>query len=47
MAAATLTQIRIYFGYEKAGDFRKDWTALTEDDKAQIKGAFENGTMTY
>lgn len=34
---ASLTQIQEYFGFESTTDFRKEWTALGQDDKDEVK----------
>lgn len=44
---ASMVDVKNYFGYDKIGEFRSDWNALTESDKAQLKQGIEDGTLTY
>lgn len=36
---ATLTEIREFFGYEGLAELKKDWTALSAEEKAYFKKA--------
>jgi hypothetical protein len=45
-AKPILTQVKEFFEF-KASDFMREWKELSDKDRADIKGAFENGTMTY
>lgn len=47
MADATLNEVRKYFAYDNASEFRKDWMALDKDSQAQLKAGIGNGTLTY
>lgn len=42
-----MLKVRDFFGYKNMAEFRKDWTALTEEDKRQLREGIENGTFTY
>lgn len=46
MAEGHIVQIMHFFDM-KIGQFRKEWAELTEADKEQLRGAIENGTLTY
>jgi hypothetical protein len=41
-----LPMVMAYFG-AKIGQFRKEWAALTDKDKADIKNGLENRSETY
>ena len=43
---ASLNDIRTYFGMNGA-EFRKEWSALSVKDKADLKRGIGNGTLTY
>lgn len=45
--AATLIEVRKFFDFEDMKQFRQEWTALTEDDRAQIREGLGNGSYTY
>jgi hypothetical protein len=47
MATVTLNDVRKFFGYDSLGAFRTDWSSLTDEDKAQIKGGLEDVSLTY
>lgn len=50
MATSTLNDLRKYFGEVKTYPvkaFSDDWKLLPEQDKAEIKAGFEDGTLTY
>lgn len=47
MAQASLSQVREFFGIEQAGTFRKEWTALSEQDKSDLRNGIGDGTLTY
>lgn len=46
MATSVLAKIREFFEMEMA-EFKREWTALTPEDKAQLKQGMEDGTLTY
>ena len=46
MPETTLTQIREFFEIPIA-QFAKEWRALTDKDRADIKQGFNDGSMTY
>ena len=46
MAEATLKEIREFFGMDMP-TFKREWLALTAQDKAQIKAGLSDGTLTY
>lgn len=41
-----MKEVMAYFEM-KISDFRKEWAAMSETDKAQIKEGIANGTLTY
>lgn len=41
-----LVQIREFFGMDMPS-FRKEWAAMSDADKADLKAGVENGTLTY
>jgi hypothetical protein len=43
---AKLTEIMKFFGLT-AAKFQREWSKLTDTDKAQIRQGIGNGTMTY
>ncbi len=43
---AKLTEIMKFFGMT-ASTFQRQWSKLTDTDKAQIRQGIGNGTMTY
>lgn len=43
----TMLEIKNWFGYKTIKDFRADWEALTDQDKAQIKAGLSDGTFNY
>lgn len=45
--AATLNDVRKFFEYESAADFRKEWMQLSESDRTEIKAGLTDGTLTY
>jgi hypothetical protein len=45
--AATLNEIRTFFGYENASTFAKDWRQMSEVDKEHIRKGLSDGTFTY
>lgn len=47
MAAATLNDVRKFFEYESAADFRKEWMQLSEESRNQIKAGLTDGSLTY
>ena len=49
MAEATLKQVAEFFRKdgESLTDFSKQWSALSESDKAQIKAGLGDGSLTY
>lgn len=52
MAAATIKDVSDYFktgdpDRDKLGNFKNEWTALTDKDKAEIKQGLGDGTLTY
>lgn len=46
MAEATLKDIREFFGMDMP-TFKREWLALTAQDKAQIKAGLSDGSLTY
>jgi hypothetical protein len=42
-----LARIREFFGYPSLSAFGKDWRALTDEDKDQIKKGIEDGSLNY
>ena len=42
-----LNEIRQWFGYENAAEFRADWMKLTKEEREQIKQGLTDGTYTY
>lgn len=47
MAKATLVEIMKFFGIDNAAAFRKEWVAMTPQDKEDISSGIGNGTLTY
>jgi hypothetical protein len=50
MATATMKTVKDYFGIKPGTtlkDFTNEWSALTDEDKAQIKDGLSNETLTY
>lgn len=45
--AATLTEVRKYFGFEDVKQFRQEWMALSEEARVQIRDGIGNGSYTY
>jgi hypothetical protein len=43
----SIKDLKTFFGYEKLADFSKDWKALTDLDKQQIKQGITDGTFNY
>jgi hypothetical protein len=43
----TLADLRVALGYKTLAEFAVDWKLLSDKDKADLKGAVENGSMTY
>lgn len=39
--------IRDYFGYKSTQAFSKDWSALSQQDKDDLKRGIQSGAMTY
>lgn len=46
MTEATVKDVKEFFDMN-ANDFMKDWKALTDDDKTQLKAGIGDGTFTY
>lgn len=44
---ATLTELKNYFGFEKASDFSREWKVLTPESQLQLKTGIGNGSLTY
>jgi hypothetical protein len=46
---ATILDVKKYFGYGtgEAAQFRQEWDALSDKDKADLKNGIGNGTLTY
>lgn len=44
---ATAVQVKAFFEYETAAEFAKDWKALGEAGRNQLKEGIGNGTLTY
>jgi hypothetical protein len=42
-----MNEVRQFFGYENAAQFRKDWVALTPEDKEQLKKGIQDGSLNY
>lgn len=42
-----LADLREALGYKTLQEFAADWKLLSDKDKADLKGAIENGTGTY
>ena len=42
-----LTAIKEFFGFATLGDFRNEWTQLSDKDKNELREGIENGTLTY
>jgi len=42
-----MLKVKDFFGYKNLAAFRKDWEALTDEDKVQLRTGIENGTLTY
>jgi hypothetical protein len=52
MADATMLDVFKYFSDNKTSDyklstFRKDWEALSEQDKTDLRTGIGNGSLTY
>lgn len=45
-AKGILNQVREFFGMTMP-EMNKEWRALSDEDKAQIKAGIEDGTLTY
>ncbi len=43
----TLKDISTFFGYGALAAFAKDWKALDDKSKDQIKGGIKDGTFDY
>ena len=43
---ASMVDVMKYFDI-KIGQFREEWSQLTDADKTQIKEGLENGSLTY
>jgi hypothetical protein len=46
MPDANIKEIMSYFGMS-ASEFSREWKALSDSDKAQLKTGIGNGTHTY
>lgn len=46
MAEVSMKDVRDYFGMS-GQDMIKEWKALTDEDKVQIKQGIGDGTLTY
>lgn len=42
-----LNEIRQFFGITNVALFRKEWSELSDKDKAEIKEGLSNGSYTY
>lgn len=42
-----LNEIRQFFGYDNAAQFRKEWMQLTPEEREQIKKGLTDGTYNY
>lgn len=42
-----MLKVKDFFGYTNIAQFRKEWAALTEQDKTELRTGIENGTLTY
>lgn len=42
-----MLKVKEFFGYKDMASFRRDWQALTEQDKKDLRVGIENGTFTY
>lgn len=47
MPDATMKQVSEFFEYSSLSEFRKDWLALTDQDRAQIKAGLGDGSLNY
>ena len=45
--AATMIDVMKFFGYDNAAAFRKDWAALSDASKTQLKQGIGDGSLTY
>ena len=43
----SLNDIRKFFGIDNVALFRKEWSELSDVDKAQIKDGLTDGSLTY
>lgn len=43
----TLTRIRDFFEFRSTQEFSREWKALPEQGKRDIREGIENGTLTY
>jgi hypothetical protein len=47
---ATIMDVKNYFGYSNAAEFRQEWSKLTDQDRKDLKigiGKGETGPLTY
>ena len=45
--AATMLEVKKYFGYDKLSDFKRDWQELDDISRVQLRNGIGNGTLTY
>lgn len=44
---ATINEVRAYFDIATAAEFTKEWRALSDADKTDLKTGIGDGTLTY
>jgi len=44
---ATLVEIMKFFAYDNTAQFRKDWSMMSDQDKAEIAEGIGEGSLTY
>jgi hypothetical protein len=44
---ATLVQVSKFFEFDNIASFRKEWEALSDTDRDQIKQGIGNGSLNY
>lgn len=45
--AASMLDVKNYFGYTNTATFSKEWKELSEGDKLDLKSALTDGSFTY
>lgn len=41
-----MTEVMKFFGL-RAGEFRNEWAAMTEQDKKELREGIKSGSLTY